>query len=124
VHRRVREIATGVGTSLGATVDVQIPLTTAYPVTYNDPALTARMAPVLASVVGASRLHVARPVTGAEDFSFVAERVPSLFFRLGGRPASVAPEAATPHHTPEFHVEDTDLEVGVKAFVALVLAGR
>ena len=120
VHKRVREIATGVGTSLGAEVEVQIPVTTAYPVTYNDPALTARVAPVLASVAGADRVHIVKPVTGAEDFGFVAEKVPSFFFRLGGRKASVRAEDAPPHHTPAFHVEDTDLEVGVKAFVALV----
>lgn len=120
VHARVREIANGVGTSLGATVEVQIPLTTAYPVTYNDPALTARMVPLLASVAGAERVHLAKPVTGAEDFSFIAEKVPSFYFRLGGRKASVSEKEAAPHHTPGFHVEDTDLELGVKAFVALV----
>ncbi|MBA3889897.1 MAG: amidohydrolase [Gemmatimonadaceae bacterium] len=124
VHQRVREIATGIGTSMGAKVEVQIPLTTAYPVTYNDPALTARMVPLLASVVGADRVHLVKPVTGAEDFGFVAERVPSFYFRLGGRKASVDPADAAPHHTPGFHVEDTDLEAGVKAFVALVLGYR
>lgn len=121
VHKRVREIASGVGTSLGATVDVQIPVTTAYPVTYNDPALTARMVPVLASVAGADRVHLVKPVTGAEDFGFVAEKVPSFYFRLGGRKASVKAEDAAPHHTPGFHVEDTDLELGVKALVGLVM---
>ena len=124
VHKRVREIATGVGTSLGATVEVQIPLTTAYPVTYNDPALTARMIPLLASVAGADRVHLVKPVTGAEDFGFIAEKVPSFYFRLGGRKATVKEADAAPHHTPGFHVEDTDLELGVKAFVALVMGYR
>ena len=35
--------------------------------------------------------------------------------------APAHPPASAPHHTPGFHVEDTDLEAGVKAFVALVL---
>ena len=122
VHRRVREIATGVGQAMGAQVEVQIPVTTAYPVTYNDPALTTRMVPVLQAVIGADEVVMRKPVTGAEDFSFLQEKVPGFYFFLGGRRKDVPVERAPAHHTPDFHVEDTDLEVGVKAFVGLVRA--
>ena len=114
VHRRVREIATGVGQAMGAEVEVQIPVTTAYPVTYNDPALVARMVPVLQAVIGADRVVTRKPVTGAEDFSFVQEKVPGFYFFIGGRRKDVPVDQAPAHHTPGFHVEDTDLEVGVR----------
>lgn len=120
VHRRVREIATGVGQAMGATVEVQIPLTIAYPVTYNDPALTARMVPVLESAIGHGRVSAKKAVTGAEDFSFLQEKVPGFYFFLGGRNPAIRAEQAPAHHTPGFRVEDTDLDVGVRAFVALV----
>jgi metal-dependent amidase/aminoacylase/carboxypeptidase family protein len=61
------------------------------------------------------------PVTGAEDFSFFGERVPSFFFRLGGRPADVAVEDAPAHHTPYFFVDEAALPVGVRAMTALAL---
>jgi amidohydrolase len=122
VHRRVREIATGVGQAMGAQVEVQIPVTTAYPVTYNDPALVERMAPVLRAVIGADKVLGRKAVMGAEDFSFLQEKVPGFYFFLGGRRKDLPAEQAPAHHTPEFHVEDTDLEVGVKALVGLVRA--
>jgi len=122
VHRRVREIATGVGQAMGAQVEVQIPLVTSYPVTYNDPALVERMAPVLRAVIGADRVTGRKAVMGAEDFSFLQEKVPGFYFFLGARRKDLPVELAPAHHTPDFHIEDTDLEVGVKAFVGLVRA--
>jgi amidohydrolase len=121
IHRRVREIATNVAAGLGATAEVQIPVTTAYPVTYNDPALTAQMIPVLEAVAGPGRAHAQRPVTGAEDFAFIAEQVPSIYIGLGGRPAHVAREDAPSHHTPEFFVDDSGLNLGVRALTAMAL---
>ena len=57
-----------------------------------------------------------------EKFFSVQEKVPGFYFFLGGRKKDVPIDQAPAHHTPGFHVEDTDLEVGVKAFVGLVRA--
>ncbi len=121
LHERVRRIASNVAESMGATVEVQIPVTTAYPVTYNDPALTEAMAPVLEQVTGTGKLHVQRPETGAEDFAFIAERVPSFYIQLGGRPSNVKPEDAADHHTPDFFIDDSGLDLGVRALTAMAL---
>lgn len=121
LHERVRRVATNVAESMGATVEVQIPVTTAYPVTYNDPPLTATMVPVLEQVAGAGKLVLQRPETGAEDFSFIAERVPSLYIQLGGRPSNVKPEDAADHHTPDFFIDDSGLDLGVRAMTAMAL---
>jgi amidohydrolase len=121
IHRRVREIATNVATGMGATATVQIPVTTAYPVTYNDPELTARMIPILEAVAGPGKAHAQRPVTGAEDFAFIAQQVPSVYIGLGGRPVNVRKEDAPSHHTPEFFVDDSGLNLGVRALTAMAL---
>ena len=121
IHERIRNIATNVAEGLGATAEVQIPLTTAYPVTYNDPDLTAEMVPVLKSVAGNDGVHLAPAETGAEDFSFVAEKVPGLYINLGGRPAHVSAEDAPDHHTPDFFVDDSGLKLGVRAMSAMAL---
>ncbi len=121
VHERLRRVVGGVAEGMGVTVELQLPYTTAYPVTYNDPALTEEMLPVLRAIAGEDRVHLRRPVTGAEDFSFIAERVPGFYINLGGRPADVAEEDAAPHHTPEFYVDDSGLGVGVRAMTAMAL---
>jgi amidohydrolase len=121
VHRRIREIATNVAASAGATAEVTIPLTTDYPVTENDPALTERAVAVLGEAIGSDRVAESELITGAEDFSYFAREVPGFFFFLGGKPAGVPVEETAAHHTPDFFVDEGALEVGVQAMLALTL---
>jgi amidohydrolase len=119
IHRRVREIADGVATSMGASAEVHIPWSTSYPITYNDPDLTASMLPVLQAVAGPERVERLKPITGAEDFSFIANEVPSLYISLGGMPPGQDPAEVAAHHTPDFYVDESGLDVGVKALSAM-----
>lgn len=121
MHQRVRDVATHVAASMGATATVQIPLSTSYPVTYNDPELTAQMVPALEAAAGADRVHLIPAETGAEDFSFFARQVPGFYFTLGGRDPAQALEDTADHHTPGFLIDDSGLGVGVRAMVALTL---
>jgi amidohydrolase len=89
-------------------------------VTYNNPELAKRMLPSLEKVVGKGNAIEMNWVTGAEDFSFFAEKVPALFFYLGGMPRGQDPKTAAPHHTPDFFIDDSGLDVGVRAFCQLV----
>jgi len=121
IHERIRRIATNVAESMGATAEVQIPVTTSYPVTFNDDALTTRMVPVLEQVAGTGRVHLLKAETGAEDFSYIAEKVPSFYISLGGRSPNVTREQAADHHTPDFFIDDSGLDVGVSALTAMTL---
>jgi amidohydrolase len=121
IHERIRRIATHVAESMGATVDVQIPLSTSYPVTYNDPDLYQRMLPTLRSAAGEENVITIHAITGAEDFSFFAQEVPGLFFFLGGKPPDVSEEETPPHHTPEFFVDEEGMKLGVRTLVRLAL---
>ncbi len=121
LHDKIRQIATNVAESMGATAEVTIGLTTMYPVTYNNAELAAAMVPVLQGVAGKDKVHQTRPATGAEDYSFIAEKVPSFYIGLGGRPANVSAKDAADHHTPDFYIDDSGLDLGVKAFVAMTL---
>ena len=121
LHERIRLIATNVAESMGATVEIEIGKNTHYPVTFNNEALTAEMATVLATVAGRDKVRHVKAETGAEDFSFIADRVPSVYIRLGGRPPNVKKEDAADHHTPDFYIDDSRLDLGVSALTAMTL---
>ena len=121
IHEKVRTIAQHVAAGMGASVDVRIPYSMSYPVTYNDPELTAQMLPVLQAVAGPGKVEELPPETGAEDFSFIAEKIPSFYIILGGRPANVSKADAPDHHTPDFYVDEGGLSLGVRALTAMAL---
>ncbi len=118
VHQKVRQTAKSIAESMGASVEVSIE--TKAPVTYNTPALVARMLPSLHKSAGKDNVIAAEWVTGAEDFSYFGEKAPSFYFFIGGMPSGKNPKDAAPHHTPDFFVDDSRLDVGVKAFCNIV----
>jgi len=118
VHVKIKQVAQKVAEAWGAEVDVNIETKTL--VTYNDPALVAASIASLEKAAGKDNVSAGRWTTGAEDFSFFGERAPSFFFNLGGMPKGIDPSKAAPHHTPDFYIDDSMLDVGVKAFCNLV----
>jgi amidohydrolase len=119
IEEQIRLKATKIAESMGATAEVII--FEGEPVTYNDPELTARMLPSLERAAGAENVQLRKAVTGAEDFSQFARKAPGLYFFLGGMPAGQDPSTAPAHHTPDFYVDDSRLEVGVKALAMLAV---
>ncbi len=111
IHQRIKRTAQDIATSGGATADVTIE--TGYPVTYNDPALTEKMAPTLRKVTSA--VIVMNPTLGAEDFSFYQQKVPGLFFFVGTRPKNQTAEEAASNHSPLFYVDESGLGLGIRA---------
>ncbi|RYY12924.1 MAG: amidohydrolase [Chitinophagaceae bacterium] len=118
VHERIKHTAVKVAESSGAVAEVSIDTKTL--VTYNTPELVDMMLPSLEAAAGKGNLIAGTWTTGAEDFSFFGEKAPSFFFNLGGMPKGMNPDKAAPHHTPDFVIDDSQLDVGVKAFCHLV----
>lgn len=119
IHRRVREIANGIASAMGARVDVRIPLSSSYPVTANDPAIAEMMLPVLQAIAGAEQVDELRPITGAEDFSFISREVPSLYIQLGGKDPDIPISEVAAHHTPDFYIDESGFDLGVQAMAAM-----
>ncbi len=118
VHAKIKRTAESIAAASGATVEVTIDTKTL--VTSNDSSLTDLMLPSLVKAAGTDKVKLSQWTTGAEDFSFFGEKAPSLFFFLGGMPVGTNPKDAPGHHTPDFYVDDSQLDVGVKAFCNLV----
>jgi amidohydrolase len=119
IHQRIKDISTNIAESAGASADVSFDIL--YPVTYNDPALTEQMLPTLESVAGKQNTTLTTATTTAEDFSFYQQKVPGLFFFLGGMPKGKNPADSAPHHTPDFYIDETGLILGVRALSRLAV---
>ncbi|TAE46753.1 MAG: amidohydrolase [Bacteroidetes bacterium] len=119
VHERIRITAQNIAEASGAKAVVDISTKTV--VTYNDPELVKKMLPSLQKAAGGPA-HVEETTwrTGAEDFSYYGLKAPAFFFNVGGMPAGKNPSEVFPHHTPDFYIDDSRLDVGVKAFCHLV----
>ncbi len=119
VHENMRRMVTNIAEASGATADINIEI--GNPVTYNDPELTRKMFPTLEETAGEANVRVGLPTTAAEDFAKYQEKVPGLFFALGGMAKGKAAVETAPHHTPDFYIDESGFVLGVKTFCHLVV---
>jgi len=89
---------------------------------FNDPDLSAWLAPVLTEAAGEGNVNPATPpTTVAEDFSYFQQVIPGVFYHLGASPDGVDPAASAPNHSPEFSPNEKVLPLGVKTHVLTAL---
>jgi amidohydrolase len=119
VMRRVTDLAESVARGMDGSAEVRW-LPNGYAAVVNDPALTERMAPSLARVVGPGRLRLGPRVTTADDFAFFAQQVPGLFFQVGITPQGPEPRGVPTNHSPRFRVDEAGLLPGLRAMLHLV----
>ena len=119
IFERIDRTAVNIAAASGATAEVTI--RKGYPVTFNDPAITRRLMPIVANTVGEDNINLIRAITGAEDFSFYAREVPGLFVFLGGLDPAKKPTDVGGHHTPTFEIDDRALKYGVELYTNVAL---
>jgi amidohydrolase len=119
VHDLIKRISENTAEGMGAKAEVTI--TKLYPVTYNDLKLTAWSFPLLERVTGKDKTKLVSATTGAEDFSFFAQKVPGFFFFVGGMSLTADPTKTPAHHTPDFFIDESGMITGVKAMLNLTV---
>jgi len=120
VHAMVRQVVAGVAAAHGveATVDIEV----GYPVTVNDAAVAGRVVELAAAVAGADAINVMEsPIMGAEDWSYVLQRVPGVMAFLGACPAGVDPESAPPNHSNRVIFDEDAMRIGIALHVSMAL---
>lgn len=117
-HEKIRITAEKIAESMGAVAEVKIDVKT--PVTFNTPELVKKMLPSLEKAAGKQNVVENEWVTGAEDFAYYGSKAPAFFFFVGGLPKGKDPKDSAAHHTPDFFIDDSRLDVGVKAFCNIV----
>ena len=118
IHDKIILKASKIAEASGATAETTIDRKTL--VTYNNPALTKQMLPSFVKAAGEDNVAEVPPVTGGEDFSYFAAKVPSLFFFIGGKQKGIDPSKVFPHHTPDFWIDESGMKTGIKAFCNIV----
>jgi len=119
IHADIERTVTNIAEASGAVAEVTIEK--GYPVTFNNPQLTRKMITSLFDAAGEDNVRVTPASTGAEDFSFFAQEIPSMYYFVGGKPVDVSPEDAAPHHTPDFFIDESGLIIGIKSLALLTL---
>ena len=90
VHDLIKQVAEGVAAAHGA--DVEVTVRRDYPVTVNDADKSDFMIELATTITGADNVfRLPNPVMGAEDFSFVLNKLPGAMMFLGATPRDRAP---------------------------------
>jgi len=119
IWKRIDKTATAIAGAAGAKATVTV--FQGVPVTYNDPQLTDWGTGSLKDGLDTQRVTEIRPVMGAEDFSYLAQVAPGMFFFLGITPPEHDPVQAPANHSPLFLVHEPALKYGVRALSYLAI---
>ena len=117
----LKNVAEHVAAAHGAKVEAKIPSVKGTPVTINDPALTSRMLPSLEAAAGSGNVVDPGLNMAAEDFSEFANRTPGMFFFVGVTPKDQNMETVPGNHSPEFFIDESALDVGLRALLQVSL---
>jgi hippurate hydrolase len=93
-----------------------------YPVTVNDAGMAATVLQTAAELVGQqASVEMAAPLMGAEDFSYVLERVPGAMAFLGACPPGLEPGKAPANHSNLVVFDEEPLPAGVALYAQMAL---
>jgi hippurate hydrolase len=93
-----------------------------YPVTVNDPAAATTVLETSAALLGRQAASpMAVPLMGAEDFSYVLQRVPGALAFLGACPPGTEPANAPPNHSNLVVFDEEPLPAGVALYARMAL---
>ena len=118
VHDGIRRVADGIAAA--HEVSAEVTIEDGYPVTINDDEFARYALDVSRRLLGGDMVREMRtPIMGAEDFSYVLQRVPGAMVFLGTKPEGV-------HHAPAAHsnrylLEEAPMANGIALHAAIAL---
>ena len=120
VQALVHQAAEGVAAAHGLTAEVEI--TQGFPVTICDERAVAMGRAVTAELLGEGMWdELADPIMGAEDFSYVLEKVPGAMFFLGVAPDGADWSQCCGIHSSKMHVDEAALPHGTAVLAGCAL---
>jgi hippurate hydrolase len=116
----VGRLAAGIAEAHGLTAEFEHD--PGYPVTVNDAGVAAQVLSTAAELLGSQASVLMRaPLMGAEDFSYVLDRVPGVMAFLGACPAGQEPESAPPNHSNLVVFDEEPLPAGAALYARMAM---
>jgi hippurate hydrolase len=120
VHDGIRRVAEGIAAAHGCAVEVEVEH--GYPVTVNDDSFADHVLGLAGELVGSDRVvRQPNPVMGAEDWSYVLQRIPGAMMFLGGTELDRNPATAPPNHSNRVVFDEASMATGIAAYAAVAL---
>jgi hippurate hydrolase len=116
----IRRVVEGVAAAHGLTAEVRFqPI---YPVTVNDPDVSERVREIAGDLVGEDAVRtMPAPNMGAEDWSFVTQRIPGAMAMLGGRPRDRELEGYPQNHSNRVVFDEEAMAIGAALYAKAAL---
>ena len=116
----IRRVASGVSAAHGLAAEVE--LQEIYPVTVNDPDVTARVQAIGSALLGPSAVQtLPTPTMASEDWSFVLHQVPGVIVYLGARPHDRPVEGYPQLHSNTVIFDEASMAVGAALHAQVAL---
>jgi len=120
LHDGIRRVSEGIAAAHG--MEVEVDLHIGYDVTINNEDKASFAADVATAVSGDRNVRIMdHPVMGAEDFSYVLNRVPGAMMFLGLMPEGMDIMKAAPNHSNRAIYEETHMRRGIAVYSSLAL---
>jgi hippurate hydrolase len=120
VKDNIRRVAEGVAAAHGA--DVTVEIIAGYPVTSNSESFADFTIDTATEMLGADRVvRMPTPIMGAEDWSYVLQRVPGSMMFLGGTSPEHNPATAPANHSNRVMFDENALTDGIALYAGMAL---
>jgi hippurate hydrolase len=120
VHDGIRRVAEGIAAA--HETDIEVEVTLGYPVTVNGEAFTDFSMGVAGELLGRDKvIRLRNPMMGAEDFSYVIERVPGTMMFLGATPADRDLATAAPNHSTHVYFDEEAMVDGAAVYAGVAM---
>jgi len=121
VRNELERLTHGIASAHGTTAEFHVEL--GYPVTVNDVMVATWSREVATGVLGEGfAIEMPTPVMGAEDFSYVLEKVPGAMVFLGLCPDGVNFFEAAPNHSNRMTINESGMAAGIALYAGVALA--
>jgi hippurate hydrolase len=120
VHAMLDRIVTNVAAAHGLHAELEI--VAGYPVTVNDDDFAAFVTTVANGLIGSEAVvPMATPIMGAEDWSYVLQRVPGIMAFLGACPPDLVPGEAPNNHSNRVKFDEDAMAIGIGLYSAVAM---
>ncbi|WP_028783970.1 M20 metallopeptidase family protein [Thalassobacillus devorans] len=117
IEEKMNRVVKGITDAFGGSY--QLTYNYFYPPLINDTSLVPSVKEAVGEVLGNDRFSIVKPSMGGEDFSFYANEIPAVFFRLGVR--NEAKNAFYPLHHPKFDLDEEAMPYGASILATWAL---